>query len=180
MEQQSPFLPRADYLSVREAALRLGVSTRSVYSYVGAGKLQSVRIGTSIAIPAEILADYKRSRRVRPRARTPVWRLPGDQNQRYLTMITIRLRQERQEQLEQKLAEMRAEHKHLLPETVARYITQSPDCPQTVRITLLWREAVIPPAQKRKAALAALQADLAHLLDWDTASTVEGLVLLNT
>lgn len=180
MGHQSTFRQEADYLSVREAALRLGVSTRSVYSYVEAGKLQSVRIGTSIAIPAEILADYKRSRMVRPRARTPVWRLPGDQNRRYLTIITIRLRQGRQEQLEQKLAEMRAEHRHLLPGTVARYITQNPDCPHMVRITLLWQEAVMPPAQKRKAALAVLQADLAHLLDWDTASTVEGLVLLNT
>jgi excisionase family DNA binding protein len=109
-----------EYLSVREVANLMGVSARSVYAYIEAGKLPGVRIGASIAIHADVLRDYRRPVVGRPRTRTPVWRTPVAMNQQYLMTITVHVRQGQEKQLEQQLMVIRGEHRHILPGTVAR------------------------------------------------------------
>jgi excisionase family DNA binding protein len=51
----------SNYLSVREAALIIGVCTRSVYDYIAAGRLTALRLGTKIVLDAEEVSHFERS-----------------------------------------------------------------------------------------------------------------------
>jgi excisionase family DNA binding protein len=169
MRRRTSVLQASEYVSVAEAAHQLGVSARSVYGYIETKKLPAIRIGASIAIPAEALASFQRGVVGRARTRTPVWRVPTAENQQYVTTITVKVRQGQEARLEEKLAEMRKQREHLLYGTVARYIAQSVDCPEQIQIILVWRALVMPPEEEREAAFAALQVDLDDLLEWESA-----------
>ncbi|HEX7734609.1 MAG TPA: hypothetical protein VF458_07095, partial [Ktedonobacteraceae bacterium] len=60
-----------------------------------------------------------------------------------------------------------------------RYILRSQYDPDEITIILVWRSAIMPPAEDREASLAALYADLADVLNWETASLKEGRVLMH-
>ena len=168
-----------DFLSVRDAARIMGVSTRSVYGYIEQGKLLGIRIGASIAVHAEAVRNYQRPVVGRPRTRTPIWRVPVVMNLQYLTTISVRTREGQGAKLEPRLAEIRAGGKHLISGTVARYIVRDKVNPDEIEIVLVWRKLVMPPDEERQAAISALCADLADILDWDTASYREGQVVMN-
>ena len=167
------------YLSVKEAARLLGVSERSVYGYIESGKLPGARIGSIMVVEMESVCNYRRRAPGRLRTRIPVWRVPPEHNLQYFTTITVQLRQGQSERLEQKLHEIRATGKHLLPGTSARYIVRDQESPDEVQILLVWRAALMPPAEEREAALAALRADLAEILAWETAVYKESQVVLH-
>jgi excisionase family DNA binding protein len=168
-----------EFLSVREAAKIMGVSTRSVYGYIETGKLLGIRIGASIAVHAEAVRNYQRPVVGRPRTRTPIWRVPVVMNLQYLTTINVRARDGQGVMLEPRLAEIRAGSKHLIPGTVARYIVRDKVDPDALQIILVWRKLVMPPNEEREAAIAALCADLSDILDLDTMSYREGQVVMN-
>ena len=168
-----------EFLSVRDAAKIMGVSTRSVYGYIETGKLLGIRIGASIAVHAEAVRNYQRPVAGRPRTRTPIWRVPVIMNLQYLTIINVRVREGQSEKLEERLKEIRVSRKHHIPGTVARYIVRDKLNPEEVQIVLVWRKLVMPPDDEREAAIAALCADLADILDWETVSSREGQVLMN-
>ena len=168
-----------EFLSVRDAARIMGVSTRSVYGYIETGKLLGIRIGASIAVHAESVRNYQRPVVGRPRTRTPIWRVPVIMNLQYLTTINVRAREGQSAQLEQRLTEIRMSRKHHIPGTVARYIVRDKLNPDEIQIVLLWRKLVMPPDAEREAAIQALCADLADILNWETAVSCEGQVLMN-
>jgi excisionase family DNA binding protein len=165
-------------LSVQEAARVLGVSQRSVYGYLTRGKLSRTRIEGLMMLPeAEVLA-FERGAPGRPREEAPFWHLPPQKNPLSITTITVQALPDCDGQLEGRLAEFRAESKHCLAGTSARYIGRNRENPAEVVIVLLWRGAVLPAQEQRETALAALRADLANLCAWDTAAMEEGLVVL--
>lgn len=168
------------YISVREAARIMGVSERSVYGYIESGRLPGYRIGSLLAIDEETLNNYQRPVVGRPRTRTPIWRVPVVMNLQYLLHITVLVRSETSHLLEQRLIEIRSGHKHLIPGTVARYIARNKSNADEVQMVLVWRKLVMPPEHEREAALNELRVDLADILDWETASYMEGQVILNT
>lgn len=169
----------AGYLSVKEAAQLLGVSERTVYGYVESGKLPGARVGSIIVVEMESVCKYQRRAPGRLRTKMPVWRVPPKQNLQYLTSIAVQLRQGQSKRFEQKLREMRTAGKHLLPGTSARYIVRDQENPEEVLIVLVWRSVMMPPAEEREAALAALRADLTEILAWETAVYTEGQVILH-
>lgn len=184
MEERSEHLSTSlervpGYLSVREAARILGVSERSVYGYLEAGKLPGARVGNIIVVLAEAVHGYKRAAPGRIRTQTPLWHIPPEKNRQYLTTITVQIRPGQGRLLERKLAEIRKANKHRLPGTAARYIARNQSDPDRVMIVLVWRGAVMPPEEVREASFAAFAADLADALDWDTAEQREGLALLH-
>ncbi len=167
------------YLSVREAARIIGVSTRSVYNYIESGKLPVVHIGHLTVIEAERVHNYKRQAPGRLRLNTPRWHMPPANNCQSLTTITVHIRQGQNERLARKLDEIRTASKHCIPGTVARYIMQSASSPDEIQIMLVWRSANLPSTEERKAALAALRDDLAEILDWETAVHRESQVVMH-
>lgn len=168
------------YISLKKAAEMLRVAERTVYGYVTDGKLPGTRAGSSIVVKAEDVQRFQRGSPGRRRTRVPVWRLSIGEHLQYLTIIFARLRPGQENKLNQKLEEIRADEKHLLPGTVARYIARNEEKPEDVQIVLVWRSTVMPPEEEREAALAALRADLADILDWETAWSESGKVLMHT
>jgi len=167
------------YVTVNVAARIIGVSARSVYGYLNSGKLPGVRVGPTRLVSTQEARTYERRTLGRARTSPPRWHTPPRQNPQYLTILKVRLHPGQDEALEQKLREMRAEHKHLLPGTAARYIARNQHNPNSVMILLVWRNAALPPEEERAAAFASLRADLAGILDWETAALTEGEVLLH-
>lgn len=172
-------LQAGEYLSVREAAGMMGVSTRSVYGYIGTGRLLGIRIGSSIAVHAEAVRKYQRSVVGRPRTRTPIWRVPVVMNLQYLTTINVRVREGQSELLGRRLTEIRMDQRHLMPGTVARYIVRNQANPDDIQIILIWRKLAMPSDEERETTIAALCNDLADILDWETALRSDGQVILN-
>ncbi|HET8840982.1 MAG TPA: helix-turn-helix domain-containing protein [Ktedonobacteraceae bacterium] len=173
-------IQNSQYLSIREAAKVLGVSQRSVYGYIASGKLPGERIGQNIVVRRETLVTYQRPAVGRPRSRTPIWRVPVETNLQYLLSISMCLRSGQEQQFQQKLTEIRLQRKHLIPGTVARYISRTRSLPEEIQIVLVWRQRLMPPEEERQAALAALRADFSDILEWETATSFEGVAALNT
>jgi len=178
-EAASSFPRVPGYLSVKEAARLIGVSERSVYGYIESGRLPGARIGNILVVEAELVNKYQRKAPGRLRVNTPVWHVPPVNNLQYLTSITVQIRQGQHERLDQKLDEIRTSGKHLLPGTAARYIVRSQGSADEVQIVLVWRSAIMPPAEEREASLGALRADLAEILAWETAAYKESQVVMH-
>ena len=168
------------YISLKKAAEMLRVAERTVYGYVTDGKLPGIRAGSSIVVKAEDVQSFRRGSPGRRRTRVPVWRLSIGEHLQYLTIIFVRIRPGQDDKLEQKLEELRSGEKHLLPGTVARYIARNEEKSEDVQIVLVWRSTVMPPQEEREKALAALRTELAEILDWETAWSENGRVLMHT
>lgn len=174
-------LPNAPgYMTVKDVAEELGISERMVHTYIQDGRLPGYKMGRLTIVKEEDFHLFQRSKKGRPRTRLPIWRKSVGDNVQYLTLIAVHLRPGQEKTLDQKLEEVRADAKHLLPGTVARYIARSEKKPEDVQIVLVWRSTVMPPEEEREAALAALRADLADVLDWETAWSEYGKVLMHT
>lgn len=167
------------YLSVREAASIMGVSERSVYGYIEAGKLPGARIGNIIVVIAEYVYTYERRAPGRMRTTTPPWHMPPQKNLQYLTTITARMYPGQSALLERKLQVMRVESKHRLPGTAARFIARNQNDPEEIKIVLIWRSVVMPASEVREASLAAFFDDFADVINWETATRTEGQVLIH-
>lgn len=167
------------YLSIHEAARRLGVSPRSVYGYLESGKLPATLVEGFLMVEEEAVQRFRRRAPGRLRVRTPRWRKIPVMNQMMQTRITVRLLPGSEARLRDKLDEMQAERKHCFPGTSARYIAQDQAHPEEVEITLVWRGAVKPSESEREAALDALRVELAEIMEWQTAQVKEGQVLLH-
>ena len=154
------------YLSVREAAQIMGVSERSVYGYIGAGKLPGARIGNIIVVVEEYVEAYERKGPGRARTNAPFWRMPSLRNLEFLTTIIARIRPGQSELLEQRLYEIRISKKHHLLGTAARYIARNRHDPNEIEIVLIWRNSIMPSSAERESALAAFYDDLADIIDW--------------
>ena len=166
------------YLSIQEAARRLGVSPRSVYGYLESGKLPATQVEGILMVEEEALQHFRRRAPGRLRVKSPRWRKTPVMNQMMHTRITARLRPGGRALLAKKLDEMQAERTHCFPGTSARYISQN-QADDEVEITLLWRGVAMPTDEERAAALAALWTELAEIVDWETAQVKEGQVLLH-
>jgi excisionase family DNA binding protein len=170
---------RVVLLSVREAAKVLGVTERSVYGYVAKRKLSAMRIeGCVMLREAEVLA-FERQAPGRPRILVAVWHIPPQRNRQYMTTITVRVRAGAREGFESRLVEIQQSATHGFFGTSARYVVRNEDDPDEIDLVLVWRGAVMPSLECREAALAALAADLAEVLEWEKAVVKKGEVLLH-
>ncbi len=167
------------YLTIKDAAQTMGVSSRSVYGYIEEGKLPGEKVEGLLMVREQDVRGFKRRAPGRQRTVAPRWRIPPQTNPQYMTTIRAAVRPGQSEALENRLTEMRMERRHLLPGTAARYVLHDPDTPDRVVIVLIWYSAAMPPAEERAASLAAFYTELADVLDWQTAICEEGQVLIH-
>jgi excisionase family DNA binding protein len=168
------------YVSIKEAAKMLGLSTRRVYEYVTDGRLPGVRAVNSIMIPLEELQKFERGASGRERKVTPLWRFSSGNNTQFITSIVVRIKPNQDKELERRLEDIKKNNKHLFPGTIARYVSSSEVIPGHVGIILIWRSTVMPDETKRKQALDTLRQELADVLDWNTEQYDEGIVMMHT
>ena len=167
------------FITIRDAARMLGVSERSVCGYMEEGSLPAFRARSLTVLRKEDVLNYRRRAPGRLRTRVPTWHEPPVMNPASLSSITVRIRPGQEQHFLRKVREIRLGNKHLLCGTTARYIMHNMDRGNEVQIVLIWRGASMPAEEERQAALAALFADLAEVLDWQTALFAEGVVLLH-
>jgi excisionase family DNA binding protein len=177
-DRNIPKLP--GYMSIKEAAAKLGRSERRLYEYAQQGRIRAYKAGRTTMLLEEDVNAFQKQPVGRKRTTMPIWRTPTGDNLQYTTVIFANLRAGSEAKLAAKLAEIRAGKKHLLPGTVARYIARNAEKPNEIHILLIWRSTVMPAEAEREAALAALRADLAEVVDWETAWSEQGQVLMHT
>jgi excisionase family DNA binding protein len=168
------------YVSIKEAAERLGLSPSRVYEYVEDGRLSSVRAAHVILIPIEEVQNFKPNIAGRPRKSVLRWRMSPENNMLLSTSIVVQIRPDGQANLLKKLEEIRQGDEYLFPGTIARFIVRSETVPGQVEISLIWRSTAVPDETARKQALADFQQTLADVLDWSTAQYNNGTVILHT
>lgn len=58
-DSDQPYDPNADYLTVAEAAAKLGIKTQSLRTAIQAGRLPVVRVHGRVLVTTEALAEYR-------------------------------------------------------------------------------------------------------------------------
>ena len=169
----------SDYLTVQEAAISLGVSARSVYGYIAKGKLPTTRVGERIMVKVQDVSALELTPAGRRRERAPFWHVAPELNHLSVTIIKVRVRPGGDALLDGKLSEFHALRKHCLAGTSARYIGRNQCDPSQIEILLFWRKVAMPSEQAQKASLCAFYADLAEVVEWETAVVEEIHVLLH-
>ncbi len=169
-----------DYVSIKEAAKLLGISDKRVYEYVDEGRLPSMWAADVIMIPLGAVKSFKRKSSGRPRRSVPTWRVSSGDNTQFTTSIFVRVRDDQQDVLLQRLEEIRQGGQHNFPGTVARFIVESETIPGQVEISLIWRSTVMPNEKDREQALETFRQALTDVLDWSTAQYNRGKVLMHT
>jgi len=173
-----PDLP--DYISVEEAAKRLGISKTRIYGYITDGRFRAVKASHTLMIPIQEIENYKRNITGRPRKSTPVWRIPPEDNDLHITLIFVEAFPDKIDTLKKRLVGVKASEEFIFPGTIARYISQSKAYPERIEIELIWRGATMPDEAERKRELEAFQRKLADVLDWSKAEYSNSKILLHT
>ncbi len=177
-ENDQPGVP--GYISIKEAAEKLGLSPSRVYEYVEDGRLSSVRAAHVILIPQEEVENFKPKLAGRPRRSIPHWRISPKENRLLSTTIYVQIRANRQDELMKRLEKIRQEDLYLFPGTVSRSLIRSETNPGQLEILLIWRSTIMPHQEAREKALENFQRALNDVLDWSTAQYNSGQVLMHT
>jgi len=170
----------SEYVSIKDAAKILGVSDKRVYAYIEDGRLPAVRAAHVIMIPVEEVKKFKPKISGRPRKNTPMWRTSPSDNMLLTTSIFAHVLPNQQENLRQKLEEIKQTGEYIFPGTVARYIIGSTTHPGSIEILLIWRSTVIPDEAARQQLLDELQHALADVVNWSSVQYDNGEILLHT
>lgn len=164
------------YISTDQAAQLLGISKQRVYQYIGEQRLQAYRAGNVILLPLEAVQLFKPHITGRPRKREPLWRTYRGGSTVLGTDIQVQILPGQQERLVEKLKAIHKAQLHTFPGTIERYIFKGESA--AVSIWLIWKNDEMPEEAAREQAFAAFKAELADVLDWETAqiSTKEGII----
>ena len=167
-----------DYISTDQAAHILGISKQRVYQYIEEQRLPAFRAGNVILLKKEAVEQFKPNITGRPRKREPAWRVYRGGSTVLGTDIQVQIRPGKQDQLLEKLKTIYKGQRHTFPGTIQRYVFKDDGSPAAVSILLVWKDSEMPDKATRERNLASLQAELADVLDWDTAriSTKEGII----
>lgn len=158
----------------------LSISERRIRLYIEMKRLPAVRAADVLMIPAEDVKNFKRKIVGRPRKNTLSWRISSIENTQFMTSVSVQVKSDQEEQLRQRIEEVKRSGGHIFPGTVARYIARSETMPRQIEIILIWRSTVMPNEAEREQALEAFRQTLADVLDWNTAQYSNGEVLMHT
>ncbi len=171
--------PLPGYLSVAEAADRLGVSGRSIYDYIEKGQLPAWKVGTSVAVAEEAVRQFRRQPAGRMRYSVPPWHAPATGNAMEVTTIRFRVRPEQHARLDALVQEMHQKNQHAIRGTVIRSIARDTHDASAIEIMLIWRSRGAPPAEVYEAAVAALLAAFAEVMESDSVQRTQACVLIH-
>ncbi|HLZ60739.1 MAG TPA: helix-turn-helix domain-containing protein [Ktedonosporobacter sp.] len=167
------------YITVKDAAKRLGLAYKTVYEYVTEGRIKAKRAGDTILIPVEEVRNFKPNLAGRPRTTIPIWRISPEDNTLTQTVIRVQVRKGMLDAFKERLDEIRRRREHLFPGTIARYIAGSKKQQEMVEMMFVWRSSVIPDDATRKQALDEFRQALNDVVDWDTAQYEEHIVFMH-
>src|SRR5207249_10693198 len=108
-----PNLP--GYLSIKDAAKRLGLADRTVYGYIEESRLRAYKAAGGFMIPIEEIEKFERNPSGRPRKNTPSWRIATGENTQLVMQIFVQIRTGKEEALKQRLEQIRKSGQHIFP-----------------------------------------------------------------
>lgn len=178
MSSSSEAAEMPDYVSTKQAAEILGVSTHRMYQYVNAKRIPVIRIGKAFMIPRQAIEQFKPNPSGRTRTKAPAWRTYHSKGGIFVSTIQVSVRSGQQEMLIERMTQLQRDNKHTFPGTIARYVVKGDELFSTVDVLLIWKETEMPDEEIRQRDLDAFKRELADVLDWDTAyySTNEAII----
>jgi excisionase family DNA binding protein len=167
-----------EYISTDQAAKILRISKQRVYQYIEEKRLPAFRAGNVILLRREVVEQFKPNITGRPRKKEPQWRVYRGGSIVIGTDIHAQVRAGQQQHLMEKLRTIYKDQRHTFPGTIQRYIFKDNAPPTSVSIWLVWKDTEMPDEATREKNLAAFKAELADVLDWETAeiSMKEGII----
>jgi excisionase family DNA binding protein len=172
--------PFSDYGESDEVAKMLGISRSRLYDYIRAGRLRAKRVGKSYLIHKKDVERFKANPSGRTRTKPPAWRIYQSGAKVLELEILVDVRASQQERLIEKLQTIQDTNQHTFLGTMARYIFQDDGQSGRLQILLIWKDTEIPDEEIRQRDLAAFQAELADMLDWEHAHIQSRRALMHT
>ncbi len=178
MGSEKDYLRIPGHVPVKEAAEMLGISEDRVLQHIKAKRLPGRKVYGRYMIPRESVEQFKQNPPGRSRTRAPLWRVYNVRSKLLSLDIEVRVLPGQEERLLEKLRAIQEGNRHTFPGALARYIFKESTSVSTVSIWLIWKDTEMPDEVKREEELTAFKAELADVLDWDTATqhTKEGII----
>lgn len=176
MTEPEEQLDTNELMTAHEAAELLGVSQRSIYTYIETGDLHAGRIGTFFILRRSEVLAYQPRGAGRKRAAEPIWRKPS--SPALLLTITVPILPGKQWQdIDPRIEEIR-QGKLPFPGMVFRCLAHNQN--EGLEMALIWKPtAFLHCIEERQAVLAALFArmkECLNLFDWDALTYKESPV----
>src|SRR5260370_34290206 len=94
--------------------------------------------------------------------------------------IHVRVHAGQQERIVEKLNAILEDQRYLFPGTMQRYVFEEDAEPKNLIISLIWKDTEMPDESAIQHDLKPLQAELADVLDWDTAHYTTKQAIIHT
>jgi excisionase family DNA binding protein len=169
-----------DFVTTSEAAEVLGVSYYTVYEYIKEKRLVAEMVGGIYMIPKKAVQEFKAKPTGRTRTRPPLWRKYRAGARVRGMDIRVRISAGQQNRLIERLNTILEAQRHLFPGTMQRYVFEEDTEPKHVIISLIWKDTEMPDESAIQQELKPLQAELADVLDWDTAQYTTKQAIIHT
>ncbi len=168
----------SDFISTHEAATLLGISYSRMYDYIRSERIPTMRKGHMLFIPREAVERFRFNPPGRTRKRPLPWRTYNSRSKLLRTDIQVQVRPNQQDAFVQKLQNISKAKQYLFTGSVQRYILRDVADPTSIEISIVWKDTEMPDEAVREEELAAFKAELADVLDWETArySYKEGII----
>jgi len=175
-DEDVPGIP--GYVSVKEAAEIIRVSESRLYEFIREKRLPRYKVGNTLVLALADLEAFQRNPTGRLRKRPPNWRVYRGGGKLFTTEIQVKVRSGARNRLLKRLEAIRKEERHTLTGSIARYVLLDRASPDTVTIWLVWKDSEMPDQDTHERELTAFRAELADVLDWDTAqiSDKDGII----
>ncbi len=169
-----------DFVTTSEAAEALGVSYYTVYEYIREKRLVAEMVGGIYMIPRKAVEEFKAKPTGRTRTKPPPWRKYRAGAKVRGMDIHVRVHAGQQERLVEKLNAILEDQRYLFPGTMQRYVFEEDAEPKNLIISLIWKDTEMPDESAIQQDLKPLQAELADVLDWDTAQYTTKQAIIHT
>ena len=180
MVKESETSNTRDFVTTSEAAEVLGVSYYTVYEYIKEKRLVAEMVGGIYMIPKKAVQEFKAKPTGRTRTRPPLWRKYRAGARVRGMDIRVRISAGQQMRLIERLNTILEAQRHLFPGTMQRYVFEEDTEPKHVVISLIWKDTEMPDESAIQQELKPLQAELADVLDWDTAQFTTKQAIIHT
>lgn len=180
MDKDNEILNSRDFVTTSEAAEALGVSYYTVYEYIKEKRLVAEMVGGIYMIPKKAVQQFKAKPTGRVRTRPPHWRKYRAGSKVRGMDIRVRVRTGQQKRLIEKLEAILEAQSYLFPGTMQRYIFEEESEPKYIVISLIWKDTEMPDESLIQQDLKPLQAELADVVEWDSAQYTTKQAIIHT
>lgn len=179
-DEELEALPLSAFMQVDEAAQMLGYKRNYIYTLIRQKRLRGMKKNGVFLILRADVEGFEPNPRGRARTKDLPWRVYQDARL-VNTAIDVQVREGKYQRFLEKLQAIQdADELHVFPGSIARYVLQGDEGQNRAHISFFWKSTEMPEEKDFQANLEAFKAELADVVDWDTAQTRTREALLYT